>query len=139
MINFPSVCCFKFFFFQGKLSTELRKTIMHPYSGCRENPFHFKLRPPVTSTREVELPWELRSCAQVKCFFLTLVWGPAYTDSPYSCAGDAGAVLVTLVTLFIYFFPIIRVHSFHMGRIIVLEVHCFVFCCSVWTLFNIRF
>lgn len=36
-------------------------------------------------------------------------------------------VLVTLVTLFIYFFFTICVHSFHKGRIVVVEVHCFVF------------
>lgn len=44
-----------------------------------------------------------------------------------SCSEDADAVLVTLVTLFIYYVFTIPVHSFHMGRIVVLEVHCFVF------------
>lgn len=43
----------------------------------------------------------------------------------YFCSEDADTVLVTLVTLFIYFFTI-HVHSFHKGRVVVVEVHCFV-------------
>lgn len=51
-----------------------------------------------------------------------------FTHLLYPCSEDGDAVLVTLVTLFIYFFCFtIHVHSFHMGRIVVLEVHYFIF------------
>lgn len=128
-------------FFQEKLSIELRKIIMHPYSGCRENPFHFELCPPVTSTRKVELPWELWSCAQVKCFFSHSCLRPCTRWLTHRIpALEMQTQCWSHLSLYLFiFFSTIRVHSFHRGRIIGLEVHCFVFYCNVWTLFNTGF
>lgn len=77
---------------------------MHLYSEFRGNTFMFKN--PVTSTRELERHCKLYNCTKVKYFFFFFSKRPCrhLLTQLYFCSADADTMLVTLVTLFIYFF-----------------------------------
>lgn len=63
----------------------------------------------------------------MKYIFFSFIVKDPVAVTHYFCSEEADTVLVTLVTLFIYFFFTIHVHSFHKGRIVVVEVYCSIF------------